>query len=235
MKRHTKLFAANQLARVTAFALAGVLVVSCAAPSVSASLRRPARTSALATRPSSAPGSFPVPAPAYLGVGFAAHACIAFPAVAHANGHTVFIDPGHGGADRGAPGVSYPGPGVDEATANLAVALALLPLLRQAGYQVVLSRTADTSVAPESAVLRSSSGIHLDNEARVACANAAHADVLLSIHMNGFGDRSAGGAETVYDAVRPFATANEQLARLLRPASSLPSGRLAGGSPTAAS
>ena len=44
----------------------------------------------------------------------------------------------------------------------------------------------------------------------------AHANVLVSIHMNGFGDRSVGGAETIYDAVRPFATANEQLARLLQ-------------------
>jgi N-acetylmuramoyl-L-alanine amidase len=151
-----------------------------------------------------------------LGVGFAPHACIDYPAMAHGNGDTVFIDPGHGGADRGAQGVSYPGPGVDEATANLAVARDLLPLLRRAGYRVVLSRTADTSVAAESSVRRSSDGIHLDNEARVACANAAHANVLVSIHMNGFGDRSVGGAETIYDAVRPFATANEQLARLLQ-------------------
>ena len=136
--------------------------------------------------------------------------------MAHGNGDTVFIDPGHGGADRGAQGASYPGPGVDEATANLAVALDLLPLLREAGYQVVLSRTTDTSVAPESSVRRFSDGIHLDNQARVACANAAHANVLVSIHMNGFGDRSAGGAETIYDAARPFATANQQLARLLQ-------------------
>lgn len=70
--------------------------------------------------------------------------------MSHGNGDTVFIDPGHGGADRGAQGVSYPGPGVDEATANLAVALDLLPLLRLAGYQVVLSHTTDTSVAAES-------------------------------------------------------------------------------------
>ncbi len=136
--------------------------------------------------------------------------------MAHGNGDIVFIDPGHGGADRGAQGASYPGPGVDEATANLAVALDLLPLLRLAGYQVVLSRTTDSSVAAESSVVRSSDGIHLDNEARVACANAAHANVLVSIHMNGFGDTSAGGAETIYDAVRPFASANKQLAQLLQ-------------------
>lgn len=34
--------------------------------------------------------------------------------------------------------------------------------------------------------------------------------------MNGFGDTSAGGAETSYDAVRPFASANEPLAQLLQ-------------------
>ena len=213
--RHTKPFAANQLASVTAFALVGVLVVSCA-PSVSTSLRRPASASTSGTRPPSAPGSFPIPAPSYLGVEFAPHACIGFPAMARANGDTVFIDPGHGGADRGAQEVSYPGPGVDEATANLAVALDLLPHLRQAGYRVVLSRTTDTSVAHESTVMRSSDGIKLDNDARAACANAVHANDHVWIDMNGFGDRSARGAETIYDAVRPFATASERLAQLLQ-------------------
>ncbi len=61
-----------------------------------------------------------------------------------------------------------------------------------------------------------SNTVHLDLEARVACANAARADVLISIHMNGFEDQSVGGTETIYDAVRSFAAANERLAYLLQ-------------------
>lgn len=58
--------------------------------------------------------------------------------------------------------------------------------------------------------MRSSGGIHLDNEARVACANAAHANVVVSIDMNGFGDRSAGGTETIDEAGRGVLTEENQ-------------------------
>jgi len=214
MKRRSKVLLPGQATTVAAFAIAGVLVASCA-PGGPTSLHRPATTSATGSRVASPSGSPAIPAPPYLGVQFAPHACIGYRALGDANGVTVFIDPGHGGADPGAEGATSPGPGVDEATANLAVALDLLPLLRHAGYQVVLSRTTDTSVAAESSVL-GSNAVHLDNEARVACANAARANVLISIHMNGFEDQSVGGAQTIYDAVRSFATANERLAQLLQ-------------------
>ena len=50
----------------------------------------------------------------------------------------------------------------------------------------------------------------------MACANAAAADVLVAIHFNAFEDPSVGGAETIYDDVRPFADRNLKLAKLVQ-------------------
>ena len=123
----------------------------------------------------------------------------------------MFIDAGHGGANAGATGAGPPGSGVNEATATLAIALDVLPVLERAGYRVVLSRTTDTSVAAPASVT-GPNGIHLDNEARVACANAAGAGLLVGIYMDGFADPNVGGAETIYDAARPFAAQSARFA-----------------------
>lgn len=134
---------------------------------------------------------------------------------------TVFIDPGHGGPDPGAIGTRADGSAIAEKDASLAVGLALTGKLRADGYRVVLSRTADVSVAALSSdQIRlgaiTNSGAHVDQLARVACANAAHADVLLSVHFDAFDDPSAGGAETFYDDARDFAAANQKLAQLVQ-------------------
>jgi N-acetylmuramoyl-L-alanine amidase len=63
-----------------------------------------------------------------------------------------------------------------------------------------------------------SSAVHRDLAARAACANAAGASVLVSIHFDGFSDPSVGGTETFYDAARPFAAANHRLAADLQSA-----------------
>src|SRR5260370_14735388 len=60
--------------------------------------------------------------------------------------------------------------------------------------------------------------VHCDLAARAACANAAGANVLISIHFDGFSDPSVGGTETFYDAARPFAAANHRLAADLQSA-----------------
>lgn len=134
---------------------------------------------------------------------------------------TVFVDPGHGGPDPGAIGTRADGTAITEKDATLKVGLALSDKLRADGYRVVLSRTADVSVAAlsddqvrQGAITNSAA--HLDQLARVACANAAHADVLLSIHFDAFDDPSAGGAETFFDDAREFAAANQKLANLLQ-------------------
>ena len=89
---------------------------------------------------------------------------------------TIAIDPGHGGSNRGATGRG----GVTEKDVALSVALALRDLLeRQHGFRVVLTRERDRDVPLDS---------------RVAVANTARADVLISIHVNASPSPEASGS-----------------------------------------
>jgi N-acetylmuramoyl-L-alanine amidase len=58
--------------------------------------------------------------------------------------------------------------------------------------------------------------IRRDLLARVACANASDATILVSIHFNGLADPNISGSETFYDAERPFAAENRRLANDLQ-------------------
>lgn len=92
----------------------------------------------------------------------------------------VFIDPGHGGAETGAAGVS----GALEKDLVLAVALHTRQALEDTGLvDVLLSRDADVDV---------------DLVRRPRMANAASADVFVSLHMNSAGSPRASGVETYY-------------------------------------
>ncbi len=139
------------------------------------------------------------------------------------NGRTIFLDPGHGGPDPGGRGQLGDGSAVVEKEATLAVAQVLAGLLRAAGYRVVLSRTGDTAVAQMAAsdfdagALRGSA-LHRDLVARIDCANAAGAAVLLAIHFNAFNDPGATGSETFFDPARPFSDRNRKLAASLQAA-----------------
>lgn len=129
---------------------------------------------------------------------------------------TLFVDAGHGGLDPGVVGEAG-GQQVVEKDVTLAVAMRLGALLEADDYRVVLSRTQDTSVmklaAGDSVTgALTASAEHRDLATRAACANAAAASVLLSIHFDAFDDPSVGGTETFYDAARPFASANKRLA-----------------------
>ncbi len=86
-------------------------------------------------------------------------------------GKTVIIDPGHGGRDPGAigPANTY------EKSNNLAIALALDEILKQAGAEVVLTRSTDVSPATTYSEAN-------DLEARVNLANSYEADLFVSIH-----------------------------------------------------
>lgn len=133
----------------------------------------------------------------------------------------MFIDPGHGGLDPGVVGLgAHP---AAEKDATLAVATALSALLRNDGYRVVMARTQDSTVTKLSATdsvygsLTADAALR-DLITRVACANAANATVLLSIHFDGFNDPSVGGTETFYDAARPFSSDNKRLATDLQSA-----------------
>jgi N-acetylmuramoyl-L-alanine amidase len=143
-------------------------------------------------------------------------ACMSLAATHAGSGQTVFIDPGHGGLDPGVVGGTAARP-VLEKDATLAVASRLSDLLRAAGYRVVMARTQDTTViklSSSDSVYGSltASAEHRDLATRAACANAAGAAALLSIHFDAFGDSSVGGTETFYDAARSFAPASRMLA-----------------------
>ncbi len=148
--------------------------------------------------------------------------CLSFaPTSARASRRTVFVDAGHGGPDPGAVGVTASGKPVHEATETLRVALAALPLLRAAGYRVVLSRTTPQEVARPapgdlSGGLFTGQGVHRDLVARDACANIARADVLIGIYFNASDYSSLGGSLTLFDAARPFWPANRRLAQLVQ-------------------
>ena len=143
-------------------------------------------------------------------------ACMSFAPTRGQIGKTVFLDPGHGGLDPGVVATAG-GHQVLEKDIALAVASKVATLLRADGYRVVMSRIGDTSVAKLSADdtvagALMASAVHRDLVARAACANAAGAAVLLSIHFNAFDDPSIGGTETFFDSARQFAPQNERLA-----------------------
>ncbi|HLJ66834.1 MAG TPA: N-acetylmuramoyl-L-alanine amidase, partial [Chloroflexota bacterium] len=148
-------------------------------------------------------------------------ACISY-AGSRPTSPTVFIDAGHGGIDTGAV-TFFNGTYVDEKTLNLAVARDLAVRLHAAGDRVVLARTGDTAVARlRPGYMQSSSytarGARAEIQARVDCANAARAQLLLAIHFDAFYDPYVGGTETLYDGARPFAARNRRLARLVQQA-----------------
>jgi N-acetylmuramoyl-L-alanine amidase len=92
---------------------------------------------------------------------------------------TVVLDPGHGGTEEGAKG---PG-GLLEKDATLALAKTVQEVLQRRGYRVVATRGSDATVG-------------LDD--RAAAANAAKADVFLSIHCNASRAATAHGTEVYY-------------------------------------
>ncbi|MFB3820062.1 MAG: N-acetylmuramoyl-L-alanine amidase [Candidatus Methylomirabilales bacterium] len=98
---------------------------------------------------------------------------------------TIVLDPGHGGHDTGALGPN----GLMEKDVVLDLGLRLGRLLRgRLGARVLMTRTADVFVSlPD----------------RVAFANQARADFLVSLHVNGAGKRGAVGFETFFFSREP--------------------------------
>lgn len=92
---------------------------------------------------------------------------------------TVVLDVGHGGSEEGAKGPS----GLLEKDAMLALAKTMQEVLTQRGYRVVTTRTTDANVSLED---------------RAAAANAAHADVFVSLHANASRSGEAHGTEVYY-------------------------------------
>lgn len=93
----------------------------------------------------------------------------------------VAIDPGHGGRDPGAVGIG----GLQEKNVVFPVSMRVAQLLQEAGVDVVMTRTSDTT---------------LDLEPRVNIANNANATIFLSIHANAISlsRPDVNGVETYY-------------------------------------
>ena len=105
-------------------------------------------------------------------------------------GKVIAIDPGHGGNDAGAIGPT----GVMEKTVTLNVALELEKLLKAEGATVIMTRRTDKTVSPNGA---KASAIE-ELQARCDVANAAKADIFISIHADSFTNPTARGTTGYY-------------------------------------
>ncbi len=138
---------------------------------------------------------------------------VATPAPVARRAPVVVLDPGHAVDESGAAAN-----GVVEKESNLDMAHRIARLLRTRGVEAILTREADVRAAPPGDQPTRSegfSGTRNDLQARIDLANAAKADVFVSLHSNGAGDPSIRGYEVYYNAQRPFAAENQALARAL--------------------
>ena len=111
-----------------------------------------------------------------------------------------------------------------ESTVNLALVLRIAERLRRIGYGVLLTRDADYALNAERVDVNNSGDVDYVDEvqARVDLVNDESADLLLSIHQNGFyqsdgtQDRKTGGTVTFYCADRPFGGDSYRFASLVQ-------------------
>ncbi len=105
----------------------------------------------------------------------------------------VILDAGHGGEDGGAVGVN----GALEKDLNLALTLSLAELLREAGVEVILTRSEDRLLLGEGENVK---GHRKENDLknRLAVAEEHPDAIFVSIHMNAFPDPSCRGLQVYY-------------------------------------
>ncbi|MBI3969444.1 MAG: N-acetylmuramoyl-L-alanine amidase [Chloroflexi bacterium] len=139
-------------------------------------------------------------------------------AVAARLGHVpiVVLDPGHGGVEIGSEHRLSGGRSVQEKHVNLEVARIAAGLLREAGYHVVLTRQTDEQVNVNRVDVVPDGKVDLrdDLQSRIDLANAAKADVLVSVHFNGHDNPRQSGTEVYYCEERPFSEKSLRLATL---------------------
>lgn len=181
----------------------------------------PLRPSIAASGRSSATSSVSPSAPAAPAFAFADGACVSFSARIPRERGVVFLDAGHGGIEPGAAAKASDGRTVQEKDATLAIVHEATRAFLDEGYRVVVSRWTDTTIiVPGVGDIRGGLltpiGVRRDLLARIACANAARADVLLSVHLNSFSDPDVGGASMIYNANRTFSNENRRLAASLQ-------------------
>jgi N-acetylmuramoyl-L-alanine amidase len=127
---------------------------------------------------------------------------------------TVAVDPGHGGSLSGAVARD----GTREADLNLDIGLRLARMLEGAGVGVVLTRDTDRDVN-DPALDRTGDGVIDETDelaARPDRANAARADLFVSVHNNTAVNRATGGPSTYYYDQRTFGDRSLRLARIIQ-------------------
>lgn len=103
----------------------------------------------------------------------------------------IAIDPGHGGIDKGTVGIET---GVYEATLTLQIAKLLEDRFKSGSTSVVMTReTADVNYTGQGDTQKLR-----DMNNRIRLVKDQNPDVLVSIHMNTFSDRSVRGAQVFY-------------------------------------
>src|SRR5829696_921385 len=140
----------------------------------------------------------------------------------------VCLDPGHGGADRGFTRVDTNGVlTMEEEPLDLEQAWELKARLEQHSYRVVMTRETDAAVNSAGKDVNgdgrtaahdppgSERNKDLDElQARINICNAAQADLLVSIHVNGYSNGTPRGYETWFTRERPFGNRNAAFATL---------------------
>jgi N-acetylmuramoyl-L-alanine amidase len=140
----------------------------------------------------------------------------------------VCLDPGHGGFDRGFARFFDDGSlAMEEAMMVLEHAWDLEARLERRGYKVALTRQTDTEVNIEGKDIngdgrtaahdppRSDRNKNLDElQARINVCNDANADLLVSMHINGYSTGKPRGFETWFTRERPFGDRNAMFATL---------------------
>lgn len=119
---------------------------------------------------------------------------------------TVVIDPGHGGEDGGATGVS----GTSEAALNLQISLRLRDVLHLLGIQTVMVRQTDTAVYSEGCQSIAEKKVS-DIKNRVKLVEQTPNALLLSIHQNFFPEGQYHGAQVFYAKTPGSQSLAEQL------------------------
>lgn len=140
----------------------------------------------------------------------------------------VCLDPGHGGSDRGFRRFFDDGAvAMEEASVVLEHAWDLEARLRHRGYEVVMTRETDADVNIDGKDVngdgrtaahdapRTYRNKNLDElQARINVCNEAGADLLVSMHVNGFANGTPHGPETWFTRERSFGDKNAAFATL---------------------
>jgi N-acetylmuramoyl-L-alanine amidase len=140
----------------------------------------------------------------------------------------ICLDPGHGGEDRGfSRFFENDIPAMEEAMLVLEHAWYLEARLQQRGYKVVMTRETDAAVNFDGRDVngdgrtaahdapRSNRNKNLDElQARINVCNAANADLLVSMHVNGYSTGGPHGFETWFTRERQFGDKNAVFATL---------------------